>query len=477
MAQSAVQPHVQAIVLAAGKSSRFKTGTTKLAYTLCGKEMVLYPLTMLQQLSLPTTMVVGYQKEILKDIVEKAQLTVTFVEQQEQKGTGHAVTLTKDQWSADHILVMNGDVPLVTAELIQQLIEKHCENNAVVSCIVSHNADPSLTGYGRVITKDGITSIVEAKDFTGDPTATCCVNAGIYMFKRSFLEQYTEQLTPNNNAKELYLTDLIGIASKAGLPLELVYAPFDMTRGINTLKELWTAEHIKRSELIAYWMDRGVQFTAAQTVHLDSDITIGAGTRVEAGVQITAGSHIGENCTIGAHALLHNAVLAAHVTIKPHSMVYDSTVATQAEIGPFAHIRNNSSIGAQSVIGNFVEISRSTVAEKTKIKHLAYAGDAHIGSHVNIGAGTIIANYNGVAKNKTVIEDHVFIGSNNCLIAPVTIAQHAMTAAGSTITEDVPENALAIARARQVNKEGYAHKVRSTPFIAAVKTDSTEIQD
>lgn len=477
MAQSAVHHNVQAIVLAAGKSSRFKTGTTKLAYTLCGKEMVLYPLTVLQQLSLPTTMVVGYQKEVLKTIIDAAQVQVTFVEQNEQKGTGHAVTLTKEQWTADHILVMNGDVPLVTVELIQNLIEKHCAKDAVVSCVVSHNADPSLTGYGRVVTENGITSIVEAKDFTGDATATCCINAGIYIFKRSFLEQYTEQLTPNNNAKEIYLTDLIGIASKAGLPLELVYAPFDMTRGINTLKELWTAEHIKRSELIEYWMDRGVHFTAAQTTHIDCDITIGAGTCIEAGVQITAGSHIGENCFIDAFSLIQNSVLASHVTIKPHSIVQDSTVASQAEIGPFAHIRSNSSIGAQSVIGNFVEINRSSVAEKTKIKHLAYAGDAQIGSHVNIGAGTIIVNYNGVTKNKTVIEDHAFIGSNNSLIAPVTIAKHAMTAAGSTITDDVPENALAIARARQVNKEGYAQKVRSTPFIAAVKTDSTEIHD
>jgi bifunctional UDP-N-acetylglucosamine pyrophosphorylase/glucosamine-1-phosphate N-acetyltransferase len=466
MAQSAVQ----AIVLAAGKSSRLKTGITKLSYTLCGREMILYPISMLHALELPITMVVGYQQEIIKNIIERARIDVNFIEQKEQLGTGHAVMLTKNSWQADHILVMNGDMPLVTAELIQNLIEKHCTQNAAVSCVVSHNTDPSLTGYGRVVIQHGITTIVEAKDFTGDPTATCCINAGIYIFKRSFLEQYAEQLSPNNKAKELYLTDLIGMASKAGLPVELVYAPFDMIRGINTLKELWAAEHIKRSELIAYWMDHGVHFTAAQTTHIDCDITIGAGTCIEAGVQITAGSHIGENCFIDAFSLIQNSVLAPRVIIKPHTIVQDSKIESQAEIGPFAHVRSNSAVGTQTIIGNFVEVNRSSIAEKTKIKHLSYIGDAHIGSHVNIGAGTITVNYNGVTKNKTVIEDHAFIGSNNSLIAPVTVAQGAMTAAGSTITHDVPENALAIARARQINKEGYAQKIRSAPFIAAVKT-------
>lgn len=290
------------------------------------------------------------------------------------------------------------------------------------------------------------------------------------------MEKYCSELLPNNTKKELYLTDLIKIAGELGYAVETIAASFDHVRGINTLKELCAAEHIKRSELIYSWMERGVHFTSAQTAQIDLNSTIGAGTCIEAGVKITAGSRIGENCTIEAFSHIDNSLLANDVHVKPYSIIKDSTIGAHTSIGPFAHIRTNSCIGTESIIGNFVEVSQSTVANKTKIKHLSYIGNATIGSEVNIGAGTVICNYNGATKIKstTVIEDGALIGSNNSIIAPIIVAHHAMTAAGSTITNNVPEYALAIARARQVNKENHR---TSSPFIATVKIDTPELHE
>lgn len=451
-------PQFQAIILAAGRSSRFNTGITKLSYTLCGQEMIAYPISLLQSLHIPVTVVVGFQKEVVTAILNKHLFAGNYVEQEQQNGTGAAVALTKPYWHAEHIIVMNGDMPLVTPEIISQLLEKHTQSDATVSFVTAYHADPSLTGYGRVVKDGNSYTIIEAADFTGDATQACYINAGIYIFKRTFLEEYCEQLQPNNKKKEFYLTDLIARASEhAHAKVETIVAPFDHIRGINTLKELWASEHIKRSELISYWMERGVHFSAAQTTHIDLDISIGAGTRIESGVRILAGSRIGERCYIDAGSVIKNSTLADAVLVKPYSVIQDSVIEAEAEIGPFAHIRSHSTIGARSCIGNFVEVSKSTIAEKTKAKHLSYLGNALVGSEVNIGAGTIVCNYNGVTKVKstTVIEDHALIGSNNSIVAPVTIGAHAVTAAGSTITEDVPEYALALGRARQVNKENY----------------------
>ena len=471
------QQHIQAIILAAGRSSRFKTGTTKLSFTLCGQEMIVYPVKTLAELTIPTTLVIGYQKEAVQSIIAHHKLMVTYAEQKQQLGTGSAVAITKSLWHADNILIMNGDMPLVTKEIITSLIEKHTQSQATVSFVTAYNADPSVVGYGRVVQKGSDYQIIEAADFTGNPSEECYINAGIYIFKRAFLEHYCEQLTPHNNKKELYLTDLIAIAKQAnGYRTETVIAPFDYIRGINTLKELWASEHIKRSELISYWMEQGVHFSAAQTTHLDMNVSIGTGTRIESGARILAGSHIGNYCLIDAGSIVANSTLADHVMVKPYSVIKDSMIGTQSEIGPFAHIRSNSTIGSQSVVGNFVEVSQTTIADKTKIKHLSYLGNAHVGSEVNIGAGTIVCNYNGVTKTKstTIIEDHSLIGSNNSIVAPVKIAHHAVTAAGSTITQDVPEYALALGRARQINKENYR---APQPFMAAKKSDDSTVQE
>lgn len=266
-------------------------------------------------------------------------------------------------------------------------------------------------------------------------------------------------LKKNKTTKEFYITDLIDIASKKNLPIATTTAPFDQIRGINTFEELWAAEQIKRAELIKHWMNNGVRFSFAQNIHIDRAVSIGSGSFIGCGVQLLGNTKIGKNCTINAFSLLDNATLGSQVVIKSHSVIENARIDTQTQVGPFTHVRENTHIKSHAIIGNFVETKNSTIGHHSKAKHLTYLGDAIIGSQVNIGAGTITCNYDGVKKEKTTIEDKAFIGSNNSLVAPVTIHKNAYTAAGSVITDDVPINALAIARVRQTNKDGYAQKI------------------
>jgi bifunctional UDP-N-acetylglucosamine pyrophosphorylase / glucosamine-1-phosphate N-acetyltransferase len=452
--------NLQAVVLAAGKASRFKTGRSKLLEKLCGQEMGLYPIKLLESLHIPTTIVVGYQKEAVTAMIqENVHVPVIFVTQPEQLGTGHAVACTKQTWQAHNILVLNGDAPLVTPEIIQSLYESHQRTNATISLVTAHFPEPS-DSYGRIVTQNNKIAIVEPKEFTASSEENPWINAGIYLFRRTFLEEYCSKLTQDNVQKEFYLVDLIHMASSLGHHVELVSAPYDRVRGVNNFKELWAAETIKRSELISHWMEHGVRFSFAQNTHIDVDVAIGAGSTIGAGVQIRRGTTIGTNVTIGDYSIIEHSVIADNATVYAHSVVSDSTVETDAHVGPFAHLRNRTTIGAHSIIGNFVEVKKSVIGASTKAKHLSYLGDAHVGNHVNIGAGTITCNHNGAAKNSTVIHDGAYIGSINALVAPVTIGKSAYTAAGSVITTDVPADALAIARSRQVNKEGYARKLR-----------------
>jgi bifunctional UDP-N-acetylglucosamine pyrophosphorylase/glucosamine-1-phosphate N-acetyltransferase len=462
---------VQAIVLAAGKSTRFNTGRTKLLEKICGQEMILYTTRVLEQLSVPITVVVGYQKDAIQQTISQRHHntnSIKFVVQEEQCGTGHALMCTKLVWERDHILILNGDVPLVTTDIIHGLFETHTTKNADISFVIAHNADPACGSYGRVVKNDGSIKIVEARDFDGDANEHCCINAGIYLIRKQFLQECIDSVSMHATAKEFFITDLVKIASEKSKTIAMFSAPFDRVRGINTLQELWVAEQIKRAELIKYWMDRGVHFSVAQNVHLDIDVIIGSGTYIGCGAHILTGTAIGKNCKIHEFASLENSRLGDDCEILPHSIVKDSTIGSNSSIGPFAHVKENSLIGQNVTLGNFVEVKKSTIGDGTKAKHLAYLGDARIGANVNIGAGTITCNYSGSGKHQTVIHDNAFIGSNNTLIAPVTIEQNAYTAAGSVISENVPANALAIARARQVNKEGYANQLRDikTPEAA-----------
>jgi bifunctional UDP-N-acetylglucosamine pyrophosphorylase/glucosamine-1-phosphate N-acetyltransferase len=450
--------NIQAIILAAGRATRFHTDKTKLSYPICGQAMILFPTKLLQKLNIPTVVVVGYQQELIKHIIAQENIAVDFVTQEKQEGTGHAVACTKHLWNHDHVLVMNGDVPFVTAQTITTLFDKHIHNNAAISFITSSDPDETAKAYGRVITTNDTISIVEAKDLQGNINEYNCVNAGIYLINKNFLHDHIATLSTQNASKEFYITDLVKIASEHNLHVATVDVPFNTVRGINTFQELAVAEHVKQTELINYWMNNGVRFSFPQNVYIDLNVTIGQGSFIGNGVHLCGNTIIGQHCTIKEFSSLNNVIVEDNVTIYPQCVIDNAYIKENAEVGPFARLRSNVTIGEQCSIGNFVEIKNSTLDKETKAKHLSYIGDATVGSQVNIGAGTITCNYDGINKHETIIKDHAFIGSNNSLIAPITIGNNAFTAAGSTITSDVPDDAFAIARAHQTTKCDYIKK-------------------
>lgn len=449
----------RAVVLAAGKATRFKTKKSKLLFNICGRSMILYPLKALESLGISQTIIVGYQADQVKQEIQDAQIkNVTFIEQLEQQGTGHAVACSADTWDQENILIMSGDTPLVTSEHLRSLIFRHQEAKAAITFVTTMVMDP--TGYGRIIEEDGLLQIVEEKDCSDEQRRIVRVNAGIYVISRDFLEKNINKLSKSPVTGEIYLVDLIKMASEIGFPVCMLSVPFDDVRGVNTLQELWEVEQVKRSELIRHWMSRGVRFELAQSIHLDVDVEIGAGSFIGTGVHLLRGTKVGEECFISAFSIIANAVIGDGSTVHSHSVIQDSTVGSNVHIGPFARIRENGCIGDNAEIGNFVEIKNSTVGNTSKTKHLAYIGDAQVGAGVNIGAGTITCNYDGVKKHKTIIEDEVFVGSNNTLIAPLHIGKGSYTAGGSVITKDIPAQSLGIGRARQENKVGYVQALK-----------------
>lgn len=471
---------IQAIILAAGKSSRFKTDKTKLLEKICGQEIVLYPIKLLLSMHIPITVIVGHQKEQIREtITQHVGDSVSYVIQEEQEGTAHAIAVAQDALHQDHILIMHGDTPLVTSSIIENLYAQHTKTNAALSFVTAHNADPSLDGYARVVIEGNRISIID--DLSDDTSNHCCINAGIYLVKKDFLELVISELELAHADKECSFASIINLARDHNYPVSTTTASFDRVRGINTFQELWAAEQIKRAELIKQWMENGVKFPVAQSVHIDLNVKIGAGSFIGCGVHLLGDTQIGTNCSIHEFSSIENSSINDDSTVFSHCVIKDSQIGSQVRIGPFAHLREHTLIGDNSIIGNFVELKKSSIGAHTKAKHLSYLGDADIGSHVNIGAGTITANHNGLSKQKTSIQDNAYIGVHSSLVAPVTVGSNAFTAAGSVITEDVPSDALAIARARQINKEGYAKKLKhltpgetpapSTSFGIAIKTN------
>jgi len=447
--------NTRAIVLAAGRSTRFKRKQSKLLTHICGQPMVLFCLKRLKKLNIPTTLVLGYQADEIKSKISNHGITnIDYVEQKEQLGTGHAVLCTKDTWDSDTILILNGDMPLFSSEQIEKLLQKHTASNSTISFFSTYVFNPE--GYGRIVERDGILNIVEEKNCTEDEKSVTKVNAGVYAIKKSFLLEALDKIQKDKTSGEFYL---VALAAKQGEKIQIIPAPFDDVRGVNTLQELWAVEQVQRSRLIEYWMDRGVRFELAQNIHIDIDAKIGEGSFIGTGVHLLGNTEIGEDCFISAFTILENTTVGNGSLIRSHSVIQDSAIGKDTQIGPFARLRNGVVIKDNVTVGNFVEMKKSTVGDNSKIKHLSYVGDAKVGNKVNIGAGTITCNYDGINKHQTVLKDGVFIGSNSTLVAPVTIGENAYTAAGSTINKDVGSGDLAIARSRQENKKGYAEKI------------------
>jgi bifunctional UDP-N-acetylglucosamine pyrophosphorylase / glucosamine-1-phosphate N-acetyltransferase len=452
--------NTRAIILAAGRSSRFNTNKSKLIYTVCGQPMILFPLKILHELKIPATIVVNYQANEIKEVINNAKLSnIDYVTQEKRLGTGNAVACTSKTWDKDNVLILNGDSPLLSKQLIKDLIEKHKSTNATLSFLSAHTFNPF--GYGRVIKDGKKVSIVEEKNCTEDQKNITLVNTGIYLISKKFLVENIGKIEKNPVSEEYYITDLANMASEQNLKVNTISVPYDYVRGVNTLEELWAAEQIKRSQIIKNLMAQGVRFELAQSIHIDEGVEIGADSFIGTGAHIIAPSKIGKNCKINAFTIIENTTIDDNTHIHSHSVVQDSKIGSNVHVGPFARLRNNVEIGNNANIGNFVEVKNSKIDESSKAKHLSYLGDAQIGKNVNIGAGTITCNYDGTNKNQTIIEDNSFIGSNNSLVAPVKIEKNSYTAAGSTINQNVPQDSLAIARSKQENKKDYIKKINN----------------
>ena len=428
---------LQAIILAAGKSNRFNTGRTKLLEKICGQEMILFPTKLLALMSIDSTLIVGHKRDEIMEIITKHHgASMRFVTQEEQLGTGHALLCSQHSWEKENILILNGDVPLISQEIIKDLYNQHKESNAALSFVASHYEEHGE--YGRVVKNGNKIKIIEAKDFTDNHAEYCCINAGIYIIKKSFLKEYVHKLEQNNNAHEFYITDLVRIASENDYHVQMFIAPFDSIRGINTLKELWAAEHIKRSEIIDYWMSKGVRFSKAHTNHVDLNVTIGSGTIIGQAVQLLGTTTVGKDCVIEPFTILENMLIKNDVIISSHTILKNSRIDEEANIGPFTHIYDACHIGKGTNVGNFCEIKKSIVGDYTKAEHMVHINNAQIGSYVFIGAGTFTNNFDSKKNSETTIKDHALLKGNNQLIPPITIGEYACAQAGSTVNGNIP---------------------------------------
>lgn len=448
------------IILAAGQGTRMKSKLYKVLHPVCGKPMVKHVIDTVSAVGADQIVtVIGHGAELVKKHLEGR---TDFVLQQEQLGTAHAVSqakgLLKDKKGTT--LVVCGDTPLLKAETLEKLLLHHEAEKAAMTVLTAHMEDP--TGYGRVVRneKGYVERIVEHKDASDEERKIKEINTGTYCFDNELLFSALEKVSNDNAQGEYYLPDVFEILRKEG-HIVTAYSTddFSETIGVNDRVALARAEKIMQKRILEFHMKNGVTIINPDNTYIETDVKIGQDTIIYPGTMIKGKTEIGADCVIGPNSEVENCRIGDGTTIR-HSTAFDSVIGSHTQIGPFAHIRPASDIHDHVRIGNFVEIKKSVIGNKSKVSHLSYIGDADIGSDVNVGCGSITVNYDGVNKFKTVIEDGAFIGCNSNLVAPVTVGEGAFIAAGSTITEDVPKNALSIARARQVNKENYAEKLK-----------------
>jgi bifunctional UDP-N-acetylglucosamine pyrophosphorylase / glucosamine-1-phosphate N-acetyltransferase len=449
------------VVLAAGKGTRLKSSLAKVLHRAGGRSLVEHVVRSAAPLGVrKTVVIIGYQAEQVTAVVEP--LGAETVLQQPQHGTGHAMQVARRALGgAKFAVVLPGDAPLVRTETLKAMIAAHRSANAAATILTAVVADPS--GYGRIVRKseNAVAAIIEDSQLAPEQREINEINSSIYCFTLEKLWPALAQVKPNNQHREIYLTDAIAVLASAGETiLPQVAADPREVLGCNTRADLAEVDRIFRERKREELMNSGVTFQLPETVLIDPEVAAGEDTILEPGVQLLGRTKIGARCTIRTGSVLSDAILGDDVTIEPHCVVAQSRLDDQVIIGPFARLRPNNHLKKGSRIGNFVEMKKSTLGEGTKAMHLSYLGDAKIGSKSNIGAGTITCNYDGFHKHPTTIGKAVFIGSDSALVAPVKIGDGAYIAAGSTITENVPADGLGIARGRQVNKPRWASKKR-----------------
>ena len=443
-----------AIVLAAGKGTRMKTELPKCAFPILKKPMIEYIVENIERSNIDDTVVViGHKKEIFEDMLDGR---VKFSYQLEQRGTGHAARMAENhlKGKAGTTLILLGDMPLISDKVIDKILGKHHESKNDLTIVTTNFDNPK--GYGRIIRNQygNIESIIEHNDCTFEQKQIQEVNSGIYAVNNEILFDILPQIRLNERKQEYYLTDIVSMMTKAYKVGTFVMRDSFRVMGVNDLYAISKAEKYLRDEINKMHMLNGVSMVNPETITIGHNVSIEGGVTISPNTTITGQSIIKQGAHIGPNTEIHNSVIYENVTVN-HSLVYDSTVYERSTVGPFAHLRNQAVIGRDNRIGNFVEVKKSTTGANTKAAHLSYIGDATTGKNVNFGCGSITVNYDGVFKHQTIIGDDVFIGCNTNLVAPVTIEDQVFIAAGSTVTEDVPKGALAIARNRQINKEDY----------------------
>lgn len=449
------------LILAAGKGTRLKSSLAKVLHPAGGRTLLEHVVRACQPLGAKKSVaVIGHQAEKVAEVC--VPLEVETVLQKPQNGTGHAMLVAKRAiGNAKYVIVLPGDAPLVRTQTLRALLAKHKSGNAAATILTAVLADPS--GYGRILRKSGdkVAAIIEESQLAPEQRELNEINSSMYCFTTAKLWPALARVKPNNKHREVYLTDAISILNGQG---ETVLAEIALDSrealGCNTRADLAGVDHTFREWKREALMREGVSIQLPETVVIDSDVVAGEDTIVEAGVQLLGKTRIGARCMIKTGSVLQDMLLGDDVVVEPYCVMTQSRLDSDVVIGPFARLRALTHLKRGVRIGNFVELKKSVVGEGTKAMHLTYLGDAKIGAKTNIGAGTITCNYDGFHKHPTTIGNHVFVGSDSALIAPVRIGNGAYIAAGSAITDNVPADALGIARGRQANKPGWAGKKR-----------------
>lgn len=454
-------------ILAAGKGTRLKSRRPKVLHEIGGKPLLAHVVAAASKVVPAENIfaIIGHEAEAVRAALQSSG--IGFVLQREQRGTGHAMMEAAGAIKGfDHVLVLSGDVPLITCETIARVRDFHLAHEAAMTILTAEPEDPA--GYGRIFRKtshgrttDEVERIVEQKALQNDEVNQREINSGIYAFAVPTLYAQIGKVGTNNAHGEYYLTDVVALLDKAGQKVMALRADdSNEVLGVNTRMELAELDAKLRARKARDLMQAGTTIFRPETCDIDEDVEIGTDTVIEPFVQLIGKTKIGSDCRIRSYSVISNCELGDKVLIRPGCMLEDSIVRDGAELGPYSHLRPGSDIGEGAHIGNFVETKKTRMGRRSKANHLTYLGDADIGEGVNVGAGTITCNYDGVTKSKTVIDDGAFIGSDTTLVAPVRIGRNAYVAASTCITEDVPEDALGIGRTPQVNKAGWARERR-----------------
>lgn len=450
----------KALILAAGQGTRMKSNTSKVLHQVFGKALVYYPIQAARYAGATSVcMIVGHKAEEVQETIGDG---VSYALQKEQLGTGHAVMQAMDFIGEEgEIIILYGDTPLITGETIEKMLAFHRKKHNAATVLSAIVDNPH--GYGRIVRDESkhFVKIVEQKDATDEEKRIGEINGGMYVFEAKLLKYALGKITNNNQQNEYYLTDTIEILLEAGHNVDAIAitTPDDIL-GVNSREQLAEVTAIMKKRINSKHMANGVTLIDPENIYIDPTFKIAQDTTIEPGCILQGEGEIGEGCYIGYNTKIKNSKIGNNVEIES-SVIIESIVEEGAHIGPFAYLRPNSHIGSGVKIGDFVEIKNATIGSGTKVSHLTYIGDADVGSDVNFGCGTVVVNYDGKHKHRTVVKDNAFIGCNTNLVSPVVVEEGAYTAAGSTITKDVPQDSLGIARARQENKEGWVTKKQS----------------